>query len=195
MKAKRRVPNLNNSSTADISFMLLIFFLITSSMGNDKGLTRRLPPPVDEKQEQKALDIKQRDLLNIKINARGEVMCGEDIVDGKELRKRVKTFIENKENNPNLPEKQQTDIPLLGGKCMVTRNHVISVQTSRETSYEAYFKVQNDIVSVYAELRNTLAKKHFGRTYASCSAEEQKAIREFYPQKISEAEPYNKGGE
>ena len=78
---------------------------------------------------------------------------------------------------------------------MVTENHVISVQTDRGTSYGVYFQVQDQLVAAYNELRDELAKQEFGYKYQFLTKEEQEAIREVYPQKISEAEPkqYGKG--
>ena len=85
------------------------------------------------------------------------------------------------------------NIDLLG-QCVITDKHVISVQTDRGTSYNIYFQVQNELIRAYNELRDELSKAKFGRVYAALSDEQQAAIREYYPQKISEAEPKNYGG-
>ena len=79
------------------------------------------------------------------------------------------------------------------GKLMVTDKHVISVQTDRGTSYWVYFEVQNELVAAYNELRDDLAKAAFGRHYENCTQDEQDAIRHYFPQKISEAEPKKYG--
>ena len=100
----------------------------------------------------------------------------------------------NPSDDANLPEKHLKNIPLLGGDCMITEKHVISVQNDVGTSYQAYIDVQNELVAAYNELRNELAEEKFGKAYAECSEDEQKAIRDFYPQKISEAEPKKYGG-
>ncbi len=193
-KTKKKVPGLNSSSTADISFILLIFFLVTTSMDTDKGLARRLPQPPDKEQEDTQIDVKERNVLNVRINALGQLMCNHDQIDVKELRARAKEFIKNENNAPNLPEKHVKVIDLLGN-CFITDKHVISVQTDRGTPYEAYFQVQNELVAAYNELRNELSKEKFGRLYDNLKDEEKVAIREYYPQKISEAEPKNYGGD
>ena len=193
-KTKKKVPGLNSSSTADISFILLIFFLVTTSMDTDKGLARRLPQPPDKEQEDTQIDVKERNVLNVRINALGQLMCNHDQIDVKELRARAKEFIKNENNAPNLPEKHVKVIDLLGN-CFITDKHVISVQTDRGTPYEAYFQVQNELVAAYNELRDELSKEKFGRLYDNLKDEEKVAIREYYPQKISEAEPKNYGGD
>jgi len=105
----------------------------------------------------------------------------------------AKEFIANPYDDENLPEKHKKNIPLLGD-CMVTEQHVISVQNDVGTSYQAYINVQNELVAAYNELRDELGKAKFGKAYNECSEDEQKAIREYYQQKISEAEPKKYGG-
>lgn len=192
-RKKRKVPGINSSSTADIAFMLLIFFLITTSMDTDRGLARRLPPP-PETQDQKNSDIivKERNVLQVRLNKDNQLMCGQDYIDIKQLRERAKEFIANPYDDENLPEKHRKSIPLLGD-VMVTENHVISVQNDVGTSYQAYIDVQNELVAAYNELRDELGKSKFGNVYNECSEDQQKAIRDYYPQKISEAEPKKYG--
>lgn len=196
-KKKKKVPGLNTSSTADISFMLLIFFLVTTSMDTDMGLARRLPQPPDKNQEDLAIDIKERNVLNVRLNSQGYLWIkdgqGSGYGDLRELRQRAKDFIKNDRNLSNLPEKHAKNIDLLG-QCFVTDKHVISVQTDRGTPYVIYFQVQNELVAAYNELRDELAKQKFGRVYANLTDEQKVAIRTYYPQKISEAEPKNYGG-
>ena len=147
-KTKKKMPGLNTTSTADISFMLLIFFLVTTSMDTDMGLARRLPKPPDPDQEDATMDIK----------------------------KHVK------------------NIDLLG-QCFVTDKHVVSLQTDRGTPYNMYFQVQNELVAAYNELRNELSKQKFGREFQYLKDEEKLAIKQYYPQNISEAEPKKYGGD
>lgn len=192
-RKKKKVPGLNASSTADISFILLIFFLVTTSMDTDMGLARRLPEPPEKDQEDAQMDVKERNVLNVRMNAAGNLMVNHDFIDISELRARAKEFIENRNNASNLPEKHVVNIDLLG-PCPVTSKHVISVQTDRGTPYNIYFMVQNELVAAYNELRDDLAIAKFGHPYARCSEDEQVAIRTYYPQKISEAEPKNYGG-
>ena len=194
-RKKRSMPGINSSSTADIAFMLLIFFLTTTSMDTDKGLARRLPQPPDPNQKQQEnIVVKERNVLQVRINKDDQLMVGSEYLDIKQLRAKAKEFVANPFDDANLPEKHLKNIPLLGGDCMITEKHVISVQNDGGTSYQAYIDVQNELVAAYNELRNELAEAKFGRDYASCSEDEQKAIRDFYPQKISEAEPKKYGG-
>lgn len=192
-RKKRKVPGLNASSTADISFILLIFFLVTTSMDTDSGLARRLPPPPEDNQEDAELDVKERNVLKVLVNARGQVLCGDEFIEVDQLCDKAKEFIKNEDNRANLPEKHIKNIPLLG-QCVVTEKHVISVQTHRGTPYNVYFQVQNELIRAYNELRDELSKAKFGKAYAALSEEQQEAIREYYPQKISEAEPKTYGG-
>ncbi|MBQ9641332.1 MAG: biopolymer transporter ExbD [Bacteroidaceae bacterium] len=196
MGKKRKMPGLNTSSTADISFMLLIFFLVTTSMDTDQGLGRTLPKPPEEDQLNNEIKVKERNILNIRINKDNYVMIGEDYASLDDVKERAKEFIKNPENKPNLPELKPKKIKGFGGKTMmVTENHVISVQTDRGTDYGVYFQVQDALVAAYNELRDELAKEEFGYKYEFLTKDEQKAVREVYPQKISEAEPKKYGGQ
>lgn len=192
-RKKRKVPGLNASSTADISFILLVFFLVVTSMDTDTGLARRLPPPPEDDQQEAEIDVKERNVLNVKVNAAGQLLCGGDFIEITELCNKAKEFVKNDANSPNLPEKHVKNIPLLG-TCAVTDKHVISVQTDRGTSYNVYFQVQNELVRAYNELRDELSVAKFGRKFEALDDEHKTAIREYYPQKISEAEPKNYGG-
>lgn len=196
-KKKRKVPGLNASSTADISFILLIFFLITTSMDTDMGLARRLPQPPEDEEVKQELKIKERNVMEVRINSQGFLWVKDgtasSYVDIRDLRNRAKQFIQNENNLSVLPEKHPINIPLLG-VCALTDKHVISVQTDRGTPYDMYFQVQNELVAAYNELRNQLSKQKFGRVYDALTDEQKVAIRTYYPQKISEAEPKNYGG-
>ena len=187
---KRSVPELNSSSTADISFILLIFFLTTTSMDTDRGLARRLPPPPEDNVEQDDTKVKERNVLQVRINAMDELMIGGDYAEVSEIRARAKEFIENPENLPNLPDKSPRDIDLFG-TVYITDKHVISLQSDRGTSYSKYFEVQNELVAAYNELRDELARRKFGKPYLHLNEDQQLAIRTYYPMKISEAEPKN----
>jgi len=197
-KTKKKMPGLNTTSTADISFMLLIFFLVTTSMDTDMGLARRLPKPPDPDQEDATMDIKKRNILYVRLNFNGQLWLEDETTRGyaeiSELRPRVKEFVKNEQNLSVLPEKHVKNIDLLG-QCFVTDKHVISVQTDRATPYNAYFQVQNELVAAYNELRNELAKEKFGREFQYLKDEEKLAIKQYYPQNISEAEPKKYGGD
>ncbi|WP_072530442.1 biopolymer transporter ExbD [Bacteroides ilei] len=192
-KRNRKVPGINASSTADIAFMLLIFFLITTSMDTDRGLSRRLPPPPENKDQKDDIIVKERNVLQVRLNKDDQLMIGGEWSDIKQLRSKAKEFIANPKDDPNMPEKHAKNIPFFGD-VMITDKHVISVQNDVGTSYNAYIQVQNELVAAYNELRDELAHSQFGKSYAECSEEEQDAINDYYPQKISEAEPKKYGG-
>lgn len=94
-KGNRTVPEINSSSTADIAFLLLIFFLITTSMDTDRGLARQLPPPPEKDQVDNDVVVKDRNVLQIFLNFQNQLMCGGEIVDVKQLREKAKEFIAN----------------------------------------------------------------------------------------------------
>lgn len=198
-KKKKKMPGLNTSSTADISFMLLIFFLVTTSMDTDMGLARHLPQPPDPDQEDAQVDIKARNILYVRLNYQGQLSIKDETTQDagwsefSELRQRVKDFVRNEQNYSKWPEKHVKVIDLLG-RCYVTDKHVISVQTDRGTPYDAYFQVQNELVAAYTELRNEISKEKFGREYQYLEDDQKAAIRQYYPQNISEAEPKKYGG-
>jgi biopolymer transport protein ExbD len=162
------VPELNTSSTADISFMLLIFFLVTSSMDTDKGLMRQLPPLPDEKQQ--PMDVKQDHVMAIRLDANDQLTLDGILLTPRQLTEEIQQRID-------------------GDRL----EHVISIETSRETSYEAYFHVQNAVVRAYAALRDQRARQLCGKPYANCSSEEREDISHYYPQRISETPPKEGG--
>ncbi len=192
-KVKREVPELNSSSTADIAFLLLVFFLMTTSMAVNKGLARRLPPPVPAEQKTEDLKVKERNVFVVLINSNDQLLVQGEYTDVAELKEKAKEFIKNENNDENLPEKEVIEVEYFGN-VSVTKNHVISLQNDRGTSYAAYINVQNELVAAYNELRNDLAKAKFGKIYDELQEDQQKAIQKIYPQKISEAEPKNYGG-
>ncbi len=192
-KQKREVPELNSSSTADIAFLLLVFFLMTTSMAVNKGLARRLPPPVPAEQKTEDLKVKERNVFVVLINSEDQLLVRGEYTELADLKEKAKEFIKNAGDDPNMPEKEPMDVEYFG-TVLVTKNHVISLQNDRGTSYAAYINVQNELVSAYNELRNELSKAKFAKNFDDLDSEQQKAIQKIYPQKISEAEPKNYGG-
>jgi biopolymer transport protein ExbD len=124
----RDIPELNTTSTADISFMLLVFFLVTSSMDSDKGLGRRLSP-LDE-QQQEVQDIHRSDVLQIRLDEHDSLYCDDKPVTLAQLQQQVESFLASR----------------------LTENYVIAVQTGRKTSYDAYFEMQNAVVAAYRKV-------------------------------------------
>jgi biopolymer transport protein ExbD len=195
-KGKRKVPGLNQSSTADISFILLIFFLVTTSMDTDSGLSRRLPEwnPDEVEQEMK---IKERNVMTVQVNKFNEIFVKNGVINRQievsELKDIAKEFIANPDDNPNLPVIEPFEIEGYG-TVNTTIKHVISLQTDRTTNYEIYFQVQHELSKAYSELRDAWARKVFGKHYVDCDEKtEQPVVRGVYSNKISEAEPKQYG--
>lgn len=188
----KKVPAINASSMADISFLLLIFFLITTSMDVSQGLARRLPAPPDPNAKVEDTDINRRNLFVVKINSANQLLVQGQETSIKQLREKAKEFIENPNDDANLPKRYTEEIEGLG---MVTYcpDHVISVQNDVDTKYQAYLDVQNELVAAYNELRDEFAKRQWGKTFAELDEDQQKLIQKVLPMKISEAEPKNYG--
>ncbi len=178
---------------ADISFLLLIFFLVTTSMDVNQGLARRLPAPIPPDQKIEDFDIKKRNIFVVKINSMNQLLVQGQEMDIKQLREAAKEFIANPNNDADLPELFTESIEGLG-EVTYTKDHVISVQNDVDTQYQAYLDVQNELVAAYNELRNEYASEKFGKTYNELDEDVQRLIQKVYPQKISEAEPKNYGG-
>lgn len=192
-KKKRKAPSINATSSADIAFMLLLFFLMTSSMDTDRGLPRRLPPPPQKDEKKEQIDIKKRNLLVVLINSTNQIAVNGEYTDLRDLKEKAKEFIENPYNDEHKPEKIEEDIPYFG-KVMVTKNHVISLQNDRGTEYQAYIDVQNELAAAYNELRDDLSRKKFNKAFAELEEDQQAAVMKYFKQGISEAEPKNYGG-
>ena len=205
-RSKRKVPGLNASSTADISFILLIFFLVVTSMDTDTGLARRLPNPPDPNQEEEDVKVKGRNVLVVQVNMNNEISYyyGDQAsrvfqanVQPSDLYTIAKEFIANPNNKANMPEFHPADPPLpLLGAYPVTKNHIISIQTDRTTKYDVYFQIQNELVRAYHDVRDEFALSKFGKHFADIvpESDEDLAVRGVYPMKISEAEPKQYGG-
>ena len=193
---KRKVQEINASSMADIAFLLLIFFLVTTTMSVDKGLSRRLPPPLPPNMEKPDIDVKKRNIFIVLVNSNNQLLVQGEPLDVKQLKEKAKLFIQNEANDASLPEKVPVEVEFDGIKetVLTTKNHVISLQNDRGTQYKKYIEVQNELVAAYNELRNEMAQARFGMKYDELDENRQKAIQTIYPQKISEAEPKNYGG-
>ena len=194
-KSKRKVPGLNQSSVADISFILLIFFLVTTSMDTDTGLPRRLPEWDPNALDQEVM-IRERNIMVVNVNKFNEIYVKNGAFNGRvgitELKDLAKEFIANPYDNINLPAKEEYVIPDF--KTVVTTiKHVISLQTDRSTNYEIYFNVQNELTRAYNELRDEWCRETFGRGWNDASEDEQTFAKGMYPSKISEAEPRQYG--
>ena len=175
-----------------MAFMLLVFFLLATSMGTQKSIRQELSPRTDSTRVA-PLQVKKRDLLVVRLDKEGQTYIGQEAIPSSELKQRVKHFIENPSDDPDMPEKHLRELPLIG-PVQVTDTHVISFQYDSLTSYRDYFFVQNQLREAYRELREAGAKRLFHRSFEQASAEQQEVIRACYPQRISEAIATSKKG-
>ena len=186
--ANRGVQEINASSMADIAFLLLIFWLTTTTMTADKGIRRQLPPMPDENQQQTDVKVNRRNIMQVKISRSDRIFAGSQVIDDPaQIKEKVIEFITNPTNSETLPEKIVTDIKGFG-EYPVSQG-VVSLQNDRGTSYKVYIQVQNEIIRAYDEVRDNFAMKNFGKKYAQLDEDKQKIVRDAIPQTISEAEP------
>lgn len=189
----KKVPEIPGSSLADIAFMLLIFFLVTTTMDVDSGLERRLPPmPPEEQEDDDTPPIKERNVFVVLVNANNQLLVEGEITNIDNLREKAKEFMANPYNEENLPEKQLKEIDFFG-PVEVTKG-VISLRNDVGTQYGTYIAVQNELVGAINDLREELAKQKFGKSFTKLDRDQQNAIKDIYPSRISEAEPKKVGG-
>ena len=185
--AKKKVPEINGSSMADIAFIALIFFLMVTTMDKEEGIARQLPPIPPEDQKVENQKVNRRNIIQVKINAADRLLAGGVPMDVSQLKDKIKEFMTNPYDDPNLPEKEEQDIPGIG-KVMVSKG-VISLQNDRGTSYQAYITVQNELVKAINEIRDEFSMQHFGKKYSKLDDDQVDMVRKAVPQRISEAEP------
>ena len=188
--ARREIPEINAGSMADIAFLLLIFFLVTTTMDTDGGLTRKLPPMLEDP-TQKPPEIKKRNVFEVLVNANDQLLVEGQLMMVSELREAAKEFIVSDPLREDMPELEDKSIDYIGN--MAISKGVVSLQNDRGTSYDMYIKVQNELVAAYNDLRNELSLDKFGRSYDDLDEDRRKAVQEVYPQRISEAEPKSIG--
>ncbi|WNH12336.1 ExbD/TolR family protein [Thalassobellus suaedae] len=183
MRQSRLMPEVNAGSMADIAFLLLIFFLVTAAIPKDKGINRKLPaecPPgviCDSK-------IKEHNLLRIVLNSNNDIMVENDIIAIEDLKDITKQFLDNnKDGSCDYCSGQKfedaSDNPTKA---------VISLQNDRNTSYNQFIAVQDELTKALFELRKDYAKKRFNKFPEDLSAEELKQVKAAYPFILSEAE-------
>lgn len=169
-RKNHNVPGLNTTSTADISFMLLIFFLVTTSMDVDKGLSRQLPPPEPPKKEQMESQVQKDKLMELHISASNQLLVNGNSFPVSKLKNEVISFV-----------------------TRVGALHLITIETDRQASYDLYFQVQNEIMAAYHILRDKKAIKKYGKAYLKCTPDQKEYIKEVCPQRISESYENAKG--
>lgn len=189
----RKIPEIPAASLADIAFMLLIFFLVTTTMDVDSGLERRLPPmPPPDQEDDDTPPIKERNVFVVLVNANNQLLVEGEVSRVEDLREKAKEFMANPYNEENLPEKEVKDVDFFG-EVEVTKG-VISLRNDVGTQYGTYIAVQNELVGAINDLREELSKQKFGKSYEKLDRDQQGAIRDIYPSRISEAEPKKVGG-
>ena len=174
-KKKREGAEINGSSMADIAFLLLIFFLVTTTINVDTGIGMVLPPPLDPEQEPPP--IRERNLMKILVNSQGLILMDEELVQITEVRDKLIEFISNPENNEELSISPDAAI--------------VSLKTQRETPYSIYIDMLDEVMAAYKDLRDAASRSNYGVPYDALvdDSPQQDQIREMYPKKISIAEP------
>ena len=109
--ARRALQEINAGSMADIAFLLLIFFLVSTTMDTDKGIIRILPPIPDEETKQEEVKVKERNIFVVLVNRNNQLLVEGEPLDIKDLRKKAKEFIVNPYDDPDLPAKEWIDVP------------------------------------------------------------------------------------
>ncbi len=174
-KREREGAEINGSSMADIAFLLLIFFLVTTTINVDTGIGMVLPPPLDE--EVDPPPIRERNLMNVLVNAQGLILMDEQPVSINEVKDKLIEFIDNPTNNEEL--------------SMSPEAAIVSLKTQRETPYNIYIDMLDEVMSAYKELRDAASRANYGVEYARLveNSPQQEQIKDMYPKKISIAEP------
>jgi len=209
--ARRENSEINAGSMADIAFLLLIFFLVTTTMDVDSGISRKLPEKQPEDVERPP--VKQKNIFEINLNRNNEILVEEDEMDMKDLRQAVIDFLDNGGGVGNVGPDGEPGKPCYyceGKKLDNSSDHpnksIVSVQTDRGTSYGVYIYVQNEILSAYSFLRDRYARKYLKGVYGGMgykdllklkeNDEDNEAleaaiqeVKDAYPQIISDAEP------
>ena len=185
-RQKKKVPDLNAGSMADISFLLLVFFLVTTTMDTDSGITRRLPPPVENPEMD--VKVKERNIMNVMINKYDKLLVNGKPGDVATLRDMTREFITPNPNDEKAPEVEVKEIELLGN--VMLNKGVVSLKNDRGTSYAMYISVQNELARAFNEMRDEMSLKYFKQHYADLTDKDKiDAINKAIPVRISEAEP------
>ena len=181
---------------ADIAFLLLIFFLVATTMNVDTGISRVLPPIPPENQKVEDMDVKERNLLNVFVNTYDQLLVSRQPMDITQLKDKVKEFILNPLDDENLPTMKETEIELADGTKWVypVSEGIISLTNDRGTSYDMYVRVQNELTRAFNEVRDEVALAKFRKKFMELGEDERDAVAKAVPLKISEAEPLNVGG-
>ena len=205
----RETPEVNGGSLADIAFLLLIFFLVTTTMDIDTGITRLLPPEPEENQEQQ-VQVNKRNVLPVLINRSDQLMVAGELMDRMALKAKTIEFFTNPQRRDDLPVMEATEVQFPPGSSSLlppdgmwrgdVSKGVISLQNDRSTTYGKYLQVQNELVAAVNQLRNDFCRQFFDKDYDDLNTadpvqqEIQDGIRKIYKMNISETEPKDIGG-
>ena len=186
--ASKKTPEINGGSMADISFLMLIFFLMVSTMDPETGLARRLPPMPPENAQLEDLKVNRRNMLDVKINSRNGVMAGGQVIlSDAQLEEIIIEFLTNPNDRSDLPSKTVKNIEGFG-EYPVSEG-VISLQNDRQSLYSKYIEITDVIVRAINKVRDDFAIAHFGAVYNDLPVDKQDIVREAIPNRLSEAEP------
>jgi len=191
--ARRELEPINAGSMADIAFLLLIFFLVATTMDIDTGLSRLLPPMPEEDQQDDQSEIRERNVFVVLINKDDQLFVEKEVIDINQLKDLTKEFIMNPQNKSNLSVKRVEYVDLFG-EVEISKG-VISLQNSIGTTYGKYIEVQNELAAAVNELRDELCLQKFGRKFEDLDPmnptenEIIEAVKKVIPMAISEAEP------
>jgi hypothetical protein len=194
--AKRAAPEVNAGSMADIAFLLLIFFLVTTTIETDSGINRKLPP-LEESEED--VIIKQKNIFTVLLNGKDQLLVEDELMELKDIRKAALEFLDNGGDGTctycnGKKDPSSSDNP---------DKAIISLKNERETTYKTYIAVQNELVAAYSELRNIRATALYGKSFTEMEAnlndvnwpgsksklkEQLEVIKVEYPQKLSEVQ-------
>ncbi|WP_347925981.1 biopolymer transporter ExbD [Pontimicrobium sp. SW4] len=182
MKTKKTAPKLNAGSMADIAFLLLIFFLVTTTIASDKGIQRKLPKLCEGKDC--IIDVHERNILRISLNGNQEIMVEDEIIAIGNLKDIVKAFVDNNGDD---------SCTYCNGFKVTTSSDnpskaIISLQSHSQASYELFVKIQDELTKAYYELRQTYAKAILGKSIDNLNKDDKVLLKKAYPFIISEAQ-------
>lgn len=176
---------------ADIAFLLLIFFLATTTMETQTGIFRKLPPLEDK--DVKPPKIEERNLMTVLVNKFDQIQINGEEVQVKDITRKAREFVENKGRSEDMPEIRQEYIEGYG-EAEVSKA-VISLQNDRGTTYEVYIAVQDALATAFEQLREERAKEVYGKSYNQLIEDKEDdkvdVIKRMVPLALSEAEPKN----
>ncbi|MBR4871252.1 MAG: biopolymer transporter ExbD [Alistipes sp.] len=190
-RAKKKAGEINSSSMADIAFLLLIFFLVTTTMDVDTGMKRTLPPWIDPKEQQNDVDVNERNVLKVNVSRSGAIMVGTEEYRSNDLRRvgehsRLSREVYFFLVDPDRSNKK--DVEIDGANYKVSEG-LVSLKADDETEYKIYLKVQDELTHAFNLYRDDIARQVYGSKYDELNDLEAQHIRKAVPMKISEAEP------